>query len=122
MVMGRPKIEFDEKDWKLIDVACQYKHSEQGIADLLDCSLDTLVRRIKEQYGCTFAQYRNKRIAKTKHSLFGKQVEVAMNGNVSMLIWLGKNYLGQSDKSEVKTEVDQDKPFIVNFTRKGDGE
>jgi hypothetical protein len=30
-------------------------------------------------------------------SLKRKQYEVAMSGNVSMLIWLGKNILGQRD-------------------------
>lgn len=34
-------------------------------------------------------------------SLRRKQIELANNGNATMLIWLGKNHLGQSDKSEV---------------------
>jgi hypothetical protein len=33
-------------------------------------------------------------------SLRRKQVELANDGNVTMLIWLGKQYLGQKDKSE----------------------
>ena len=32
-----------------------------------------------------------------KKMLQDKQWEVAMEGNVQMLIWLGKQYLGQSD-------------------------
>lgn len=32
-----------------------------------------------------------------KHSLRKKQIEVAMSGNAVMLIWLGKNLLGQTD-------------------------
>ena len=32
-----------------------------------------------------------------KMSLRRKQIEVALDGNVTMLIWLGKNMLGQSD-------------------------
>jgi len=103
--MARPRIEFDEKDWKLLDVACQYKHLEIDIANLLDVSMDTVERRIREKHGCSFAEYRNKRLSKTKHNLFAKQVEIAMSGNVSMLIWLGKNYLGQSDKSEIEQNI-----------------
>jgi hypothetical protein len=30
-----------------------------------------------------------------------KQMEVAMSGNVTMLIWLGQQYLGQADKETV---------------------
>ena len=37
-------------------------------------------------------------------SLRSKQFEIAKAGNVSMLTWLGKQYLGQSDKSENKNE------------------
>ena len=33
-------------------------------------------------------------------SLRRKQYEVAMSGNTSMLIWLGKNILGQRDHVE----------------------
>lgn len=35
-----------------------------------------------------------------KVSLRRKQVELAMAGDKTMLIWLGKNYLGQTDKLE----------------------
>ena len=34
-------------------------------------------------------------------SLKRKQFEIAMSGNPTMLIWLGKNYLNQSDKKEI---------------------
>lgn len=39
-------------------------------------------------------------------SLRRKQYEMAMNGNVVMLLWLGKNRLGQADKAESKIEYD----------------
>ena len=35
---------------------------------------------------------------KKKNDLKNKQWEVAMDGNVQMLIWLGKQHLGQCDK------------------------
>ena len=34
-----------------------------------------------------------------------KQIEVAMSGNHTMLIWLGKNMLGQSDTPMQDEEV-----------------
>ena len=102
---GRPKIEFDDKDWKLLDIACQYKHHEIDIANLLEVSMDTVERRIREKHECSFAEYRNKRLSKTKHNLFAKQVEIAMAGNVTMLIWLGKQYLDQSDKQEIDQTI-----------------
>ena len=42
---------------------------------------------------------------KKKKALEEKQYEVAMEGNVQMLIWLGKQHLGQSEKpSDIKED------------------
>lgn len=40
-----------------------------------------------------------------KASLKRKQYQVAMTGNVSMLIWLGKQYLDQKDKQELSGDT-----------------
>jgi hypothetical protein len=40
-----------------------------------------------------------------KLSLRRKMMETAMNGNVTMQIWLSKQYLGMSDKLEQKSEI-----------------
>ncbi len=37
-----------------------------------------------------------------KERLKRKQIETAMKGNVTMLIWLGKQYLGQKEKIEAE--------------------
>ncbi len=36
-----------------------------------------------------------------------RQIDIAMNGSVPLLIWLGKQYLGQRDKAEqtIREEV-----------------
>ena len=46
----------------------------------------------------------NKLTDKEKIELREKQWELAMMGNVQMLIWLGKQYLGQSDKVDSNWE------------------
>jgi len=45
-----------------------------------------------------------------KQSLRKKQIDVALQGNVTMLIWLGKNILGQSESS-VDAEANQPLPW-----------
>lgn len=40
-----------------------------------------------------------------KQSLRSTQVRLALSGHPGMLIWLGKQYLGQSDKQETKQET-----------------
>ena len=62
------------------------------IASAMDCSVDTLERRC--------ADIIKKGKDKGKASLRRLQWEGAQKGNPTMLIWLGKQLLGQTDKVE----------------------
>ncbi|MGH8281836.1 MAG: hypothetical protein ACRERZ_06555, partial [Gammaproteobacteria bacterium] len=62
-------------------------------AVILGISVDTIQRRYLGPY--------NRGLDKCRASLRRKQYELASAGNVTMLIWLGKNLLGQSDKQEL---------------------
>lgn len=95
--MGRPPKAID---WKIVDNMCAIQCTCEEIADVIGMSTDTLVRNCKKEYGLTFAEYFKKNSANGKMSLRRKQFSVAMKGSIPMLIWLGKNYLGQSDKIE----------------------
>lgn len=66
-------------------------------SDEFDCSNDTIERFIKSTYGMTFADYSDKKRSHIRMKLRRKQVEVALKGNVTMLIFLGKAMLNQSD-------------------------
>ena len=96
--MARPKIEID---FDMVKKLCAIQCTGQEIADVLDVSYDTLERRVKEVHQISFADYIKKHSANGKMSLRRKQHEVAMNGNTTMLVWLGKQYLGQTDKQIV---------------------
>lgn len=61
------------------------------MAAVLGCSVDTLERN--------YAEAIKEGREHGKSSLKRKQYEVAMSGNVSMLIWLGKVVIGQIDTS-----------------------
>jgi len=65
-------------------------------------SEDTILRRIKKEYELDYATYKTKKMSRVRIGLARKQIEVAMSGNVTMLIWLGKQMLGQVDKQEVE--------------------
>ena len=101
--MGRPRKEID---FKKIDALCEDHCTPKEIVACLqifdvDVSYDTVERRVKEKFGCTFAEYVDeKHLALAKPTLRKLQWQAAKSGNVSMLIWLGKQYLGQSDKQE----------------------
>jgi hypothetical protein len=96
-IMGRPKIEID---WEEFDKLCFIQCTLSEIAGWFDCSEDTIERRVKEKYDCTFAERYVKRSSKGKISLRRKQFQTAEGGNPTMQIWLGKQYLDQKDKHE----------------------
>jgi hypothetical protein len=111
--MGRPK---KEVDWVQCEKLCALHCTRDEIADVFDMSADTLEARIREKYDCTFSAYFKQKSSGGKRSLRRKQYETAMSGNVTMQIWLGKQWLGQSDKSETKHDLnDANNKLIVNI-------
>lgn len=61
-----------------------------------------------------FAEYFDQKRQPGKIALRRKQYEVAMTGNVPLLIWLGKQYLDQSEKVEQKTTTEL-KRLVIDF-------
>ncbi len=100
---GRPK---KEVDFSKIDSLASMHCTAQEIVEFMNAtgdklSYDTVDRRIRSEHGMTFAEYINKKhMALAKPKLRKLQWAAAESGNVTMLIWLGKQYLGQSDKTE----------------------
>lgn len=92
---GRPPIEIN---WNTVEKLCAIQCTGEEIAGVLGVDYDTLLARIKEKYKCGFSDYFKRHSASGRMSLRRKQIEGAMNGNTALLIFLGKQYLGQSDK------------------------
>jgi hypothetical protein len=88
LVVGRgatKKVVPPDEVWKLAAMGCTLEE----MADWFQVKPDTL------KYN--FAEYIAKGRAELKRRLRAAQLKVAMGGNATMLIWLGKNILGQSD-------------------------
>lgn len=119
-VMGRPRIEFNQIDWFFLDELCQLQCTGEECAALLEISYETLVRNIQDKYGLTFPEYFEQKSAAGKMSLRRKQWQVGVEeGDVKMLIHLGKNILNQSDKSVVdnKSSDGSMTPQVNQITR-----
>jgi len=102
--MARPKIKLDyELIGKLSSIQC----TQIEIATFLGVNVSTLKR---DDEFCTIYK---KGIEEGKISLRRLQWKLADRGNVTMAIWLGKQYLGQKDKQELSGDKDQ--PIIVKF-------
>lgn len=92
--MGRPQKEIDKK---IFENLCGLQCTLEEIAGVFDCSVDTIERWCKREYRETFAEVYKKHSAKGKTSLRRTQFKLAEK-SPAMAIFLGKNYLGQSDK------------------------
>ena len=75
-----------DEGYKLACLYCSY----QEIADWFEIPRETLKYNFRDLI--------QKGYNSTKQQLRRAQIDVALKGNVSMLIWLGKNMLGQSDQ------------------------
>lgn len=86
-VVGRKKVVIPEEQ---VAQLAQYHCTNKEMADFFDLPLQTFVDNFRDIIT------KNREI--TKQRLRKKQLEVAMNGDRTLLIWLGKNMLGQSDQ------------------------
>ena len=107
---GRPKAKID---WDKVGKYLQAQCSTVGIAGLLGISPDTLYKRCKEDNKIEYTAFSELKKAEGKELLRAKQFESAMKGNIPMGIWLGKQYLGQKDKTEYSGDADNPIPMIV---------
>lgn len=80
---------------------CEIQCTGEEIAGVLGISYDTLIRRIQEKGYADFAEYLAEKGAEGKRSLRRRQWSEAMGGSTTMLIWLGKQMLGQTDRSQI---------------------
>lgn len=103
--MGRPKIEWNESDWKRFEGLCAIHCTAVEVRQVMGCSEETINRLCKEKFGQTFEEYVKNNSVPGKISLRRKQWESAMAGNTAMQIWLGKQWLGQRDKVESEVKV-----------------
>lgn len=94
--MGRPKIDIDIDQFeKLCNIQC----TKEEIAGWFNCSEDTIENFCKKEYKETFSAVFKRHSGKGKVSLRRNQFKLSET-NVTMAIFLGKQYLGQSDKIE----------------------
>ncbi len=102
--MSRPKLDIDAAQVEeLASIGCKVEE----IADFFGCSRDTIHGR--------FSADITKGRSRLKESLRRWQLAAAKKGNVVMLIWLGKQLLGQVDKQEPDpTEIKDPNPDLTD--------
>ena len=95
--MPRTKIPID---WTRVEKMAMAGASGVQIAAAIGVHYDTLVNRYKEDNSSDFSEYLTTKREKGNELLLRKQYDVAMSGDKTMLVWLGKQRLGQSEKQQ----------------------
>jgi len=96
--MGRPRLEFDLRQ---VEELGRIQSTQAELAAVLGCGLSTVKDRLANDPEFSTAYQRG--LEAGKSSLRRLQWKSAVGGNVTMQIWLGKQYLGQQDRQ--MTEV-----------------
>ena len=121
--VGRPKKELTDEQWQnllgMLEIMC----TQVEVCGVLKLDEDTLERIIRERTasddrpeGLNFSELQKIYGSEGKKSLRRLQWSAAQGGSVPMMTWLGKQWLGQTDKQEVDhTSGGQRISVNVNF-------
>lgn len=93
-------------DWKIVDKLLLAGCLATEIAAYIGVCRETLYRRCIKDNGIGYSTYSQEKKAKGESLLRNKQFETAMEGNVTMQIWLGKQRMGQREKHDVNVKAD----------------
>lgn len=105
--MGRPQKEIEQSKFEGL---CRLQCTLPEIAGVLEVSEDTVERWCKRTYDRTFAEvFRQKRQGGFV-SLRRNQFKMSET-NPTMAIWLGKQYLNQTDSTDINIGNKDGKPF-----------
>lgn len=92
--LGRPRKILNEQE--IIDLVSK-GFTHEYVADYFGCHVDTLYANYSDSL-------RKGKVIRNS-CLQAKQLENALGGNATLLIWLGKQWLEQTDKTEVNQNV-----------------
>lgn len=111
---GRPRKQIDEEQFEKL---CALQCTEVEIASFFNCNIDTLSDWCVRQYGENFSEIAKKKRQIGKISLRRTQWKMAEKSPV-MAIFLGKQYLDQSDMLETTTTIeiaDEQRKAVEDF-------
>jgi hypothetical protein len=95
---GRPRKEIDIDQLRnMVRIQC----TAEECSSVLEVDADTLDARLKENGYAGFSDFYKRYSGEGKASLRRAQWKAAQDGNPTMLVWLGKQMLGQRDKQDL---------------------
>ena len=92
-------------DWDKVESLIIKGCSGIQIAAVFNVTPETLYERCQRDIGKFYSLYSHEKFQKGNASLHAKQFELALKGDKTLLIWLGKQRLQQSERLEQKIEL-----------------
>lgn len=102
-------------DWNKVDEMLESCCTGTEIAAYFAMHHQTFYDRVLMEKGICFTAYSQQKQSKTLQRLRNKQLEVAENGNPSLLIWLGKQYLDQRDQPKEETKKQEIEAAVISL-------
>jgi len=88
-------------DWDEVSELCKIQCTQEEIAAVTNITVDTLDTASKRENDCSFSEFYQQKRLGGHASIRRQQFARIDEKSDTMLIWAGKNYLGQKDKQEV---------------------
>lgn len=110
---GRPRKLFTEEQWKEFENLCAIQCTKIEICAWFGIEDDTLEKLLKEHYDKGFSEVFRLKRGKGLTSLRRRQFQLAET-NPAMAIFLGKNYLNQSDRQDIDVKQQVQTQFDVS--------
>lgn len=112
--IGRPMKEINQREFEKL---CGLQCTKEEICSFFDVTDKTLDKWCKRTYKASFSVVFSQKRGKGKISLRRAQWKLAEN-NATMAIWLGKQYLNQTDKIETNnTHEIEDLSALVDLLK-----
>lgn len=99
---GRPRKDLSDEDFEKLIAMIRIQCTQEELCGVFEMDHKTLDRNIKERGEEGFSHLYKKHQDEGKASLRRAQWKAAQDGNPTMLVWLGKQMLGQTDKQAIE--------------------
>jgi hypothetical protein len=113
--MSRPEIPID---WDRVDHLLKAGCLGTEVAATFAMHPTTFYRRVEEKHGMSFTEFLQEKRANGDAAIRNKQYEKALGltdtGNDTLLIWLGKNRLGQRNEDKLSVVTEEQKAKLEN--------
>lgn len=110
---GRPTA-LEDINFEQVALMGRFRATHETMAEYFDVCVRTIERYMADEEG-KFCRAYKKAFSNSKMRLSEAQMKSALEGNATMLIWMGKQHLNQSDKQEIKQDLNITGAPVIGF-------